>query len=180
MFTWNCNKRRRMLYKMTVGVFSLQQKNTILGATIVIAHKQTRIWHNDIRPSSENINENETNKNILRNKTNFLQKSKLSWLFKEDKLFFLQTLQKNILTCNFVSTTAQNQTNLKHLILKPSLEKTLISSEMEVAPTHKLLTLLYSIIYNAIWQERHDFMAVWLYGRWSKNRDWWRGRLDIF
>ena len=28
-----------MLYKMTVGVFSLQQKNTILGATIVIAHK---------------------------------------------------------------------------------------------------------------------------------------------
>ena len=48
MFTWNCNKRRRMLYKMTVGVFSLQQKNTILGATIVIAHKHTRIWHNDI------------------------------------------------------------------------------------------------------------------------------------
>ena len=32
---------------------------------------------------------------------------------------------------------------------------------MEVAPTHKLLTLLYSIIYIAIWQERHDFMALW-------------------
>ena len=32
---------------------------------------------------------------------------------------------------------------------------------MEVAPTHKLLTLLYSIISIAIWQERHNYMALW-------------------
>ena len=62
---------------MTVGVFSLQKKYD-LGSN----HRNCTQTHQDmtydIRPFSENINENETNKNILSNKTNLLHKSKLS------------------------------------------------------------------------------------------------------